>query len=224
MTEYLRELERRKPGDDMPPINLGPYDNPLLWNMLDPYGADRGHQRRPSSLSRSFLELHNVPLVMRDSCAHRLLPYLKCLRNQRGSNIAYNNCMELEHAGMLCRMKERYRAVLLKTKFLEMTADYTEEDKRFFPNTTGAGPWVHQLQSHYWGLAGAARLSGWDENDPANPMMWNQPNRALMRTEFSPTNFEQSAITHALFEKELPAAVMLKEVPGFSLPEDKRPH
>ncbi|KAG8343854.1 putative NADH ubiquinone oxidoreductase B18 subunit (NDUFB7) [Trypanosoma vivax] len=222
MTEYLKDLERLKPGDPMPPINLGPYDNPLLWNLLDPFGADRGHQRRPMSVSRSFMELHNVPIIFRDQCVHRWVPFHRCLKSLKPVTWGTTNCHEFEESWMICRAYETYRNQLLKAKFMELTKDYTAEDKKFFPSLLHLGSPVY-MSSFYWTMAASQRLSGWDEKDPANPMMWREPNRALMRSEFSPTNWERGIMTNATGHKLIPDEVVFDMVPGFPLPEDKRP-
>lgn len=222
MTEYLKDLGRYKPEDPHPPINLGPYDNPLLWNMLDPFAADRGHQRRPMSVSRNFMELHNIPLPFRDQCVHRFLPYLKCIRNLKPATFGTTNCHEFESAWMVCRSYETYRWELLKKKFMDMTKDYTAEDKKFFPSIKYMGP-PYYFSGWYWTIAADQRLSGWDLKDPANPVMWREPNRALMRAEFSPTNWEKSLMTSALGAKSIPDEIVRDELPGFPLPEDKRP-
>lgn len=222
MTEYLRDLEAHKPGEPMPPINLGPYDNPLLWNMLDPYGADRAHQRRPMSVSRTFMELHQVPIIYRDHCVHRYIVWHKCCKNLRPMTVGTAGCHEFEEAWTECRVFEKYRATLLKNRFMQLTKDYTAQDRTFFPN--GA----HCLNpARVWNMfnsyAASMRLSGWDENDPANPMMWREPNRALMRSEFQPTNWERSLITTHLAHKVLPPELAVEEMPSFPLPENKRP-
>ncbi|RNF00351.1 NADH dehydrogenase [Trypanosoma conorhini] len=222
MTEYLKDLGRTGPGDPMPPINLGPYDNPLLWNMLDPFGADRGHQRRPMSVSRNFMELHNVPIVFRDQCVHRWVPFHRCIKNLKPVTWGTTNCHEFEEAWMVCRAYETYRSQLLKSKFMELTKDYTAEDKKFFPSLLYLGVPTY-MNSFYWTMAASQRLSGWDEKDPANPIMWHEPNRALMRSEFSPTNWERGTMTNATGHKLIPDEIVHDMVPGFPLPEDKRP-
>lgn len=222
MTEYLKDLSRHKPEEPMPPVNLGPYDNPLLWNMLDPYGSERSHQRRPMSVSRDFMELHNVPLVFRDQCVHRFVPYHRCLKNLKPMTVGVANCHEFEQSWLVCRSYETYRYQLLKSKFMDLTKDYTAEDKRFFPNMRYIG-WPTYFSSWYWTLASSQRLSGWDEKDPANPTMWREPNRALMRAEFNPTNWEKGVMTVALGPKIVDDDVAHDMIPGFPLPEDKRP-
>ena len=72
MSEYVKDLERHKPGEPLPPINVGAYDNPLTWNMLDPFGADRSHQRRPTTVSRNTMELYAIPFIYSDRAAIRL--------------------------------------------------------------------------------------------------------------------------------------------------------
>lgn len=222
MSEYLKDLGRHKPDEPHPPINLGPYDNPLLWNMLDPYGADRSHQRRPMSVSRNFMELYNVPLPFRDQCVHRFVPYFRCVRNLKPATFGTTNCHEFENSWMVCKAYETYRLELLKTKFMELTKDYTAEEKRFFPCLKYMGP-PYFVNSFYWSVAASQRLSGWDEKDPANPTMWREPNRSLMRSEFSPTNWEKGLMTNALGTKLIPDEIAHDMVPGFPLPEDKRP-
>lgn len=222
MTEYLKDLSTSAPDAGKPPINLGPYDNPLLWNKLDPFGADRGHQRRPMTVSRDFMELNNVPIVYRDHCVHRWIPLNRCQRNLKPVTWGTVNCHEFEEAWMICRSYEVYRMELLKGKFMEMTKNYTQEDKKFFPSLLYLGLpyyWV----SFYWTLAASQRLSGWDERDPANPVTWKQPNRSLMRAEFSPTNWEQGTLTSAYGHKLIDDKIVHDMVPGFPLPEDKRP-
>lgn len=222
MTEYLKELGRHKPDEPMPPINLGPYDNPLLWNMLDPYAADRSHQRRPMSVSRNFMELYNIPVQFRDQCVHRFVPWLKCLRSIKPATFGTINCHEFENAWMVCRSYEMYRFELLKKKFMELTKDYTTEDKKFFPSLKHMGqPWF--MTSFYWTMAATMRLSGWDDKDPSNPAMWREPNRALMRSEFSPTNWEKGLLTTALGGKNIGDEIVHDMMPQFPLPENKRP-
>ena len=222
MTEYLNDLAAARPGDAMPPINLGPYDNPLLWNKLDPYGADRGHQRRPMTVSRDFMELNQIPIVYRDHCVHRWIPFNRCMRNLKPVTWGTVNCHEFEEAWMVCRAHETYRLQLLKSKFMELTKDYTAEDKKFFPSILYLGI-PYYMPSFYWNLATSQRLSGWDEKDPANPTMWREPNRSLMRSEFSPTNWEKGTMTSAYGHKNIPDEIVHDMVPGFPLPEDKRP-
>ena len=222
MTEFLKDLERHKPGDPMPPINLGPYDNPLLWNALDPYGADRPHQRRPLSVSRNFLELHQVPVIYRDHCVHRYAVYMKCCRNLRPMTIGTAACHEFEEAWTECRAFEKYRATLLKNRFMELTKDYTKQDKRFFPDGIHISN-PYKVWNVYQSMAASMRLSGWDESDPQNPIMWKEPNRALMRSEFQPNNWERSLLTTHLGHKLIPPEIVEEEIPSFPLPEDKRP-
>jgi hypothetical protein len=223
MTEFLKDLEKMKPGDPMPPINLGPFDNPLLWNMLDPYGADRPHQRRPLSVSRTLLEMHEIPIAFRDHCVHRYMPYRKCMQNLRPMTFGNALCLEFEEAWTECRSFEKYRACLLKTRWIEITKDYTKEDKSFWPD----GMYVanaFKLWNQFFNNAASMRLSGWDEKDPNNPMMWKEPNRALMRTEFQPNNWERSLVTTHLGHKLIPPEVVEAEMgKEFPLPEDKRP-
>lgn len=220
--EYLKDLERMAPGDALPPVNVGPYDNPLLWNMMDPYGADRGHQRRPMSVSRNTMELYNVPMVHRDHCVHRWIPFEQCSRHLKPVIYSNLNCHEFEHAWVMCRTFETYRFELLKNKFIEMTKNYTSEDKKFFPSK------MHIHQPTYWSgpfstMVASMRTSGWDERDPKFPLMGKEPNRALMRTEFTPTLIEEKTAYLALGAKLMQQEVLESEVPGFPLPESKRP-
>lgn len=222
MTEYLKELERMKPGDQLPPINVGPYDNPLLWNMLDPFGADRGHQRRPMSVSRSSMELANVPLVLRDQCVHRWFAWDKCIRNLKPVMFSNLNCHEFEESWIICRAFEVYRLELLKSKFMALTKDYTNEERRFFPS----GQYVHMptyFTSWLRNQVTSARLSGMHDQDPLNMFMSNTPNRALMRSEFSKTGYESEITFQALGGRYVPRESTLEELPTFPLPEDKRP-
>ena len=222
MTEYLKELERMKPGDAPPPINVGPYDNPLLWNMLDPFGADRGHQRRPMSVSRNSMELANVPLVLRDQCVHRWFAWDKCIRNLKPVMFSNLNCHEFEESWIVCRAFEVYRLELLKSKFMALTKDYTNDERRFFPS----GQYVSMptyFTSWLRNQVTSARLSGMHDKDPQNMFMSNVPNRALMRSEFSQTNFEAEISYQALGGRFVPRDIVNAEMPAFPLPEDKRP-
>jgi hypothetical protein len=221
MTEYLKDLERHKPGDELPPINVGPYDNPLLWNMLDPYGADRPHQRRPLSVSRTFCELQNVPLIFRDHCVHRFIPFMKCMRNVRPMTIGTHMCHEFEAAWTECRVHEKYRSQLLKERFMGLTKDYTAEDKKFFPDQQYIGI-PYSYHSYFWTEAASARLAGWDEQDPSNPLMSKEPNRAMMRSEFMPTNFERKLMTSAMGYKILSPELVEEEIGIYPLPEEKK--
>lgn len=223
MSEYIKDLERHKPGDPLPPINVGPYDNPLTWNMLDPFGADRSHQRRPMSVSRNTLELYAVPLIFRDHCAHRCIPFMQCIRAVRPMMMGMPSCHEFEEAWQECRMFERYRSQLLKERFMELTKDYTTEDKRFFPDSQYVSA-PYQYTGWFWTEAASARLAGWDELDPQNPLMNREPNRAMMRSEFNPTFWERKMQTsmfgHKIFEQTMVEEAGLYEFP---LAEDKRP-
>ena len=221
MSEFLKDLERRRPGDPMPPMNLGPYDNPLLWNMVDPYGADRSHQRRPISVSRNFMELHHIPLLYRDHCVHRFLPFAMCHKNLRPLTFGGTTCHEFEEAWQECRAFERYRSQLMKEKFMDLTAKYTEDDKHFFPNQNYISV-PYSLNSHFWAMAASCRLAGMDDNDPQNPLMQREPNRALMRAEFGPTNWEKKMATSVLGYKILPPKMVADNL-MYPLPEDKRP-
>ena len=221
MTEYLKDLERWKPGEPHPPINLGAFDNPLLWNMLDPYGADRPHQNRPSSVSRTYLEMQQVPLVYRDHCAHRFIPWMKCIRNMRAMVPVSPHCHEFESSWQECRQYERYRSQLLKEKFMELTKDYTKEDTRFFPDQQYISlPWT--FHSHYWAFAASARLAGFDDADPLNPVMHKEPNRAMMRAEFNPSNFEKRWMTSAHGLKLFDQSQVKEELPDYPLPEESK--
>ncbi|EPY31955.1 hypothetical protein STCU_03068 [Strigomonas culicis] len=111
---------------------------------------------------------------------------------------------------------------LLKQKFMELTKDYTTEDKKFFPSIMYLG-FPYYMASYYWSMAASARLSGWDERDPQNPVMWKEPNRSLMRAEFAPTNWEKGTMTSSYGHKIIPDEIVHDMVPGFPLPEDKRP-
>lgn len=224
MTEYLRDLQSSSNTADgsHPPINLGPYDNPLLWNKLDPFGADRGHQRRPMTVSRDFMELHQVPIVFRDQCVHRWIPFQRCMKNMKPVTWGTANCHEFEESWMVCRAFETYRMQLLKKKFMDLTKDYTAEDKKFFPSMMYLG-FPYYMASFYWSIAASQRLSGWDERDPANPVTWKEPNRSLMRAEFSPTNWEKGSMTSAYGHKIIPDSIIRDSIPSFPLPEDKRP-
>lgn len=222
MTEYIKDLERRRPGEPMPPVNLGPFDNPLLWNLLDPYGADRGHQRRPVSLSRNFMELHGIPVLFRDHCAHRFLPFAMCHRNMRPLVFGSTTCHEFEEAWQECRNFERYRSQLLKDKFIELTKNFTEEDKKFFPSQNYMS-FPYHMTSHFWSLAASARMAGFDDADPHNPVLNRQPNRALMRAEFMPSNWETKMANSVLGYKILPTAMVKEALSEFPLPEEKRP-
>lgn len=222
MTEYLKELERMKPGDALPPINVGPYDNPLLWNMLDPFGADRGHQRRPMSVSRNSMELANVPLVLRDQCVHRWFAWDKCIYNLKPVMFSNLNCHEFEESWVVCRAFEVYRYELLKSKFMALTKDYTNEDKRFFPS----GQYI-SMPTYFTGWMrsqiASARLGGLHDQDPINMLMNNEPNRALMRGEFSKTNYEREITYQAYGTRYTPQDYVVDQMPEFPLPEDKRP-
>eukprot|EP00760_Papus_ankaliazontas_P038827 PhM_4_TR9343/c0_g1_i1/m.17386 len=211
MSEYLRELESMKEGDPHPPINLGPYDNPLLWNYLDPYGADRAHQRRPISVSRNTMELQNIPLYNRDHCIHRYMPFRQCARNIRPMVHGSAACFEFEESWMECMQTERYRTSLLKTKFLHLTKDYTKNEKTFFPNQDLTG-FPYQPYNYFWAYAASARLSGWDENDPANPMTWREPNRARMRALFPATLYEKEMLSSTMGFRLLPSKVVDEEL------------
>lgn len=211
-----------KPGDKPPPLNLGPYDNPLLWNILDPYGADRAHQRRPLSVSRTMMEMHLVPTIYRDHCVHRYLPLMKCMKNLRPMTFGVDHCLEFLEAWFECRTFEKVRGQQLKQKFIELTKDYTTEEKHFFPDIQFCTV-PYTLHSYFWLAAASGRLCGWDEKDPANPMWWREPNRAMMRTEFMPTNFEKKLATSALGCKILPPDIVETELPVFPLPEERRP-
>lgn len=222
MSEYLKELERMKPGDQAPPVNVGPYDNPLLWNMLDPFGADRGHQRRPMSVSRNSMELANVPLVLRDQCVHRWFAWDKCIRNLKPVMFSNLNCHEFEESWIICRAFEVYRMELLKSKFMALTKDYTNEERRFFPS----GQYVHMptyFTSWLRNQVTSARLSGMHDQDPLNMFMSNTPNRALMRSEFGKTSYESELSFQALGGRYVPRETTVTELPTFPLPEDKRP-
>lgn len=221
MTEYLRELRSMKPGDPLPPINQGPYDNPLVLNYLDPFASQRGHQQRPSSLSRTFLELHKVPNWAQTQCMHRWLPWYMCQRNLRPVTLGALGCTEFEHSVFLCEAMEAYRLELLKTRFMELTRDYTAEDRKFFP-TFKTGILPYYLPTIYWALAAQWRTSGWDERDPRNPIMNREPNRALMRSEFHPTSVEASWATSDN-QRIVPDDVIFNAAPGYPLPENKRP-
>ena len=222
MSEYIKDLERRKPGEPMPPINLGAYDNPLLWNMLDPYGADRSHQRRPMTVSRNTLELYTVPILFRDHCAHRMLPFIQCIRAVRPMMMGQPSCHEFESAWQECRMFERYRSQLLKERYMDLTKDYTQEDKRFFPDSQYVST-PYSYTGWFWLEAASARLAGMDELDPQNPLMNREPNRAMMRCEFTPSSFERKMQTsmfgHKIFDPEL----VEDEIGTYPLPEEKRP-
>lgn len=221
MAELLKDLERWKPGDPQPPINLGAYDNPLLWNMLDPYGADRPHQRRPSSVSRSYLELHQVPPIFRDHCTHRFIPWARCIRNLRPITVGTPGCHEFETAWQDCRSYERYRAQLIKDRFMELTKDYTQEDREFFPDQQYHSI-PYSFNGFYWAWAASARLAGWDDQDPENRAMDKTPNRAMMRSEFCPTNFERKIGTAAMGNKVFPPEAMEEALPEFPLPDEKK--
>ncbi|ORC92095.1 uncharacterized protein TM35_000043090 [Trypanosoma theileri] len=174
------------------------------------------------SVSRNFMELHNVPVVFRDQCVHRWVPFHRCIKNLKPVTWGTVNCHEFEESWMVCRAYETYRNQLLKGKFMELTKDYTAEDKKFFPSLLYLGIPTY-MNSFYWAMAASQRLSGWDEKDPKNPMMWREPNRALMRSEFSPTNWERGTMTNAIGHKLIPDEIVYDMVPGFPLPEDKRP-
>lgn len=218
MSEYLKDLERMKPGDPMPPINTGPYDNPLLWNMLDPFAADRGHQRRPLTISRDTMEYYQVPYSAKDHCMHRFLPYRYCYL-MSGNQIGNINCHEFESALTLCLAFEHYRNMLVKNRFLEYAKDYTEEDKAYFPSLEHVFPYY--LGTPWTSITTSALASGWDENDPANPMTWREPNRALWRAQFNPTNWERTVSYQALGLKITPQDVVRKHLPSFPLPNTK---
>ena len=224
MSEYLKELETWTPGKPEPPANLGPFDNPLLWNKLDPYGNVRSHQRRPTSVSYNTMELYDLPLDHRDQCAHRMIPLRKCLSNLRPMVGGSANCHEFEHAWALCRSYETYRFLLLKQKFQQVTKDYTTDDKNFFPTMKGIF-FPYYFHGYYWSIAAASRLeSGMDDNDPQNPLMNREPNRAMMRAEFNPTRFEKGVVSsNGMTHKLLPRDIVEEEVPSFPLPEGKRP-
>ena len=222
MSELLKDLERWKPGEPAPPINLGAFDNPLLWNMLDPYGADRPHQRRPSSVSRSYLENQFVPLIYRDHCAHRFIPWMKCVRNLRPMVVGAPTCHEFESAWQECRQYERYRCQLLKDRFMELTKDYTDEDKTFFPDQQYFSI-PYTFNWWFWAFAASARTAGFDENDPRNPVMNKEPNRAMMRAEFNPTNYERRLSTQQLGLKMFDKATIDEELPTFPLPDEAKP-
>lgn len=221
MTELLKDLERWQPGQPQPPINLGPFDNPLLWNMLDPYGADRPHQRRPSSVSRTYLELMQVPIIYRDHCSHRFIPWMKCIRNLRPMVSVAPLCHEFEHSWQECRQYERYRSQLLKEKFMELTAEYTQEDKRFFPDHQYIMfPW--QWTMWFWGFAASARMAGFDDADPRNPVMNKEPNRAMMRAEFNPSNFEKRWMTSVAGLKLYDSDTIDDEIGAYPLEEKNK--
>lgn len=222
MTEYLKELERMKPGDALPPVNVGPYDNPLLWNMLDPFGADRGHQRRPMSVSRSSMELANVPLVLRDQCVHRWFAWEKCILNLKPVMFSNLNCHEFEESWVICRAFEVYRLELLKQKFMDLTKDYTNEDRRFFPSGQYIGMPTY-FPNWIRSQIASARLAGLHEQDPLNMLMDKTPNRALMRSEFTQTNFEKELSYQAYGSRYVPREYTVNELPSFPLPEEKRP-
>ena len=111
---------------------------------------------------------------------------------------------------------------LLKNKFKDMTKHYTEEDRHFYPSPLFIG-FPYYFNNSFWAQVAAQRMSGWDERDPENPMTWKQPNRSLMRAEFSPTNFERDLVTQMLGNKVIPQEMVASEIPGFPLPEEKRP-
>eukprot|EP00742_Colponemidia_sp_Colp-10_P024052 GILJ01028769.1.p1 GENE.GILJ01028769.1~~GILJ01028769.1.p1 ORF type:complete len:209 (-),score=18.51 GILJ01028769.1:182-769(-) len=190
--------------------------------MLDPFGADRGHQRRPMSVSRNSMELANVPLVLRDQCVHRWFAWDKCLYNLKPVMFSNLNCHEFEESWVVCRAFEVYRYELLKTKFMALTKDYTNEDKRFFPSGQYIG-----LPTYFTGWMrsqiASQRLGGLHDQDPANMLMSNQPNRALMRGEFSKTNYEREITYQAYGSRYAPQEYVLEHLPEFPLPEDKRP-
>jgi hypothetical protein len=222
MSEYLKDLERWKPGEPRPPINLGAFDNPLLWNMLDPYGADRPHQNRPSSVSRTYLENQVVPLIYRDHCAHRFIPWMKCIRNMRAMVAVSPNCHEFESAWQECRQYERYRSQLLKEKFMDLTKDYTHEEKHFFPDQQYISiPWT--FHSWFWAFAASARMAGFDDADPKNPVMGREPNRAMMRVEFNPNNFEKRWLTSVHGMKLFDPDFIKEELGEYPLPDNKKP-
>jgi hypothetical protein len=222
MTEYLKDMETWKPGTPKPPINLGPYDNPLLWNMLDPYGADRSHQRRPISVSRTTMEMHHVPVSYRDHCVHRYMPFHQCNRNVRPMSIGSPQCHEFMEAWQECRAFEWYKSEQVMERFKELTADYTDEDKNFFPSRNYISiPYSYNMW--YWSNATSMRLSGWDEKDPKNPVWWREPNRAMMRAEFSPTNWEDRITTAVFGIKLIPGQVVDKELGEFPIADHKKP-
>ena len=166
MTEYLKDLERQKPGDPPPPINCGPYDNPLLWNFLDPFAKDRPHQRRPTTVSRNDLELYNIRWNYRDGCAHRFIPWKQCMLTARAMMFGSNHCVEAMDAYAECAFFELYRLELLKNKFIELTRSYTPQEKRFFPNGINVGRPFHWTSS-FWTIAADCRLSGGRRQRPA---------------------------------------------------------
>jgi len=222
MTEYIKDLERRKPGDPAPPFNTGPYDNPLVWNYVDPFAADRSHQRRPLTVHRTILEELNIPYHFRDVCSHRLIPWVHCCKAVRPHTFGHGYCIEFKEAYIMCVNHEFYRLYLLKRRFIELTKNYTNEDKKFFPTghfaRTGEMIWPN-----YSNLALSMRMCGWDEKDPANPLFWKEPNRVLMRTEFSPTNWERGIMTSSFGHKLIDNELIEKELPGMPLPESLRP-
>ena len=222
MSEYVRELEAMKPGDPLPPFNTGPFDNPLALNQFDPYGSQRSHQSRPMQFSRDFLELHAIRPRFRDPCVNRFIPAQQCLRFTRPSEFGVNNCFEAMESRYGCVIRVWYRLEILKKKWIEYTKDYTDSDKMFFHSGTNVS--LRMLHRDiYWPVVFEMRLLGMDEKDPRNNLMNKQPNRALMRAEFSPTNWERGLMTSSFGHKLIDDELVHKEMPMFPLPEENRP-
>jgi hypothetical protein len=167
------------------------------------------------------MELYDVPLFAREQCVHRAVPLMLCIKMEM-QDFGPIFCHEQANAYFQCRSHEHYRNVLLKQKFREYSKDYTEEEKRFFPSGKYMGAPFFSL-APYWSMVAGQRLSGWDEKDPQNPLYWKEPNRALMRAEFSPTNWERGMMTSAFGQKIITDEIVAQDVPCFPLPEDKRP-
>lgn len=225
MSEYLRDLKNMKPGEKHPPINLGPYDSPTLWNTLDPYGADRPHQRRPMEISWDVMEENDVPVTRRSHCMHRTIPYARCLKYMNPLTPWTSNCFEFEEAEAECRAFEGYRSMLLKQRFMEITKDYTLADKFFAPDKAPM-----RKEWKFWNIfyhrAATARLSGWDESDPQNPLFDCEPNRADMRAGISPNWTERQMIKQPWGGVSwTPPEVVNKEMPRnqFPLAEENKP-
>ena len=224
MSDYAKELERWVPGEKKPPINLGAYDNPLTWNMLDPYGADRAHQRRPCSTHRSLMELHNIPTFLRDHCAHRVIPVIRCLRNVRPMVFGNpTNCLEFVEAANECKAFEKYYSTLVKDRWMKYTEHYTDEDRLFYPQKAFAGV-PHQWTSWFYMYIASARASGWDEADPANPLWWREPNRALMRSEGLMATDHEMKMQYSTYGHPIyPPEMVQDEMAEFPLPAGKKP-
>lgn len=123
---------------------------------------------------------------------------------------------------MVRRSYETYRMQLLKSKYMELTKDFTAEEKKFFPSLIYLGIPFY-FTPYNWSTVASQRLSGWDEKDPNNLVMWREPNCSLMRSEFSPTNREKGTMSSAHGHKLVPDEIMRDMAPGFPLQEDKRP-